>query len=190
MGYRFTMLGLNVTNNLTLLIYTKSLRFASIAQKDFSESEIINYSQVDAQRFSSGGYEFAAILIAPLHIVVGIWLMYHFIGISFLAGIIVLILVLGITYFLTKRTFQYNKQLLQEKDARMKVTQEILDIIRYIKINAIEKFFYNKVDEKRASEISFYKKKGFMDVLSIFTYWLSCPLIISATFYTYILLGN
>ena len=72
----------------------------------------------------------------------------------------------------------------------MKVTQEILDIIRYIKINAIEKFFYNKVDEKRASEISFYKKKGFMDVLSIFTYWLSCPLIISATFYTYILLGN
>jgi hypothetical protein len=29
-----------------------------------------------------------------------------------------------------------------------------------------------------------------MDVLTIFIYWLSCPLILSVTFYTYILLGN
>ena len=31
----------------------------------------------------------------------------------------------------------------------MRVTQELLDIIRYIKINSIEKYFYKKVDEKR-----------------------------------------
>ena len=35
---------------------------------------------------------------------------------------------------------------LKRKDERMKASQEMLDIIRYIKINAIEKFFYNKVD--------------------------------------------
>ncbi len=29
-----------------------------------------------------------------------------------------------------------------------------------------------------------------MDVLNIFLYWLSCPLILSATFMTYIHLGN
>ena len=29
-----------------------------------------------------------------------------------------------------------------------------------------------------------------MDVLSIFFYWLTCPLILSATFFTYIYLGN
>jgi len=123
LGYRFTILGINLTNNLTLLIYSKSLKFASIAEKDFSESEIINYSQVDAERLSGGGYEFAAILIAPLQIVVGILMMYYFIGISFLSGIIMLIVVLLITYFITKRTFDYNKKLLDEKDGRMKVTQ-------------------------------------------------------------------
>ena len=72
----------------------------------------------------------------------------------------------------------------------MKVTQEMLDIIRYIKINAIEKFFYEKVDEKRMEEIKYYKKKGLMDVFNIFTFWLACPLILSVTFTTYILLGN
>lgn len=66
----------------------------------------------------------------------------------------------------------------------------MLDIIRYIKINAIEKFFYRKVDEKRTEEVKFYLKKGFMDVITIFTYWSAPPLILSLTFITYIYLGN
>ena len=29
-----------------------------------------------------------------------------------------------------------------------------------------------------------------MDVVTIFTFWLACPLIISVTFITYVALGN
>lgn len=65
----------------------------------------------------------------------------------------------------------------------------MLDIIRYIKINAIEKFFFNKVDTKRMKEIKLYKKKGLMDVANIFIFWLACPVILSATFFTYITIG-
>lgn len=35
-------------------------------------------------------------------------------------------------------------------------------------------------------EIRLYKKRGFMDVMNIFIYWLACPIILCATFYTYI----
>lgn len=35
MSYRFTKLGVNLTNSLTLLIFTKSLRYPSIAEKEF-----------------------------------------------------------------------------------------------------------------------------------------------------------
>lgn len=38
LGYRFTRLGINLTNGLTLLIFGKSLRYPSIAEKDFRES--------------------------------------------------------------------------------------------------------------------------------------------------------
>jgi hypothetical protein len=38
MGYRFTKLGINLTNSLTLLIYSKSLKYQSIAEKEFSEA--------------------------------------------------------------------------------------------------------------------------------------------------------
>lgn len=145
---------------------------------------------MDAERLSSGGFEIAVVILAPIQIVVGILMMYYFIGVSFLAGIGVMCLTIGSTYFTSKWSYHYNSEILTKKDQRMKVTQEMFDIIRYIKINAIEKFFYNKVDEKRMQEINLYRKKGFMDVLTIFIYWLACPLILSATFTTYILLGN
>ena len=63
--------------------------------------------------------------------------MYHFIGISFLAGVGVMLVTLTLTYLFQKKAYQYNSKILEKKDERMKVTQEMLDIIRYIKINAI-----------------------------------------------------
>ncbi len=41
------------------------------------------------------------------------------------------------TFFLSKKAVALNEQVLKAKDARMKVTQEMLDVIRFIKINAI-----------------------------------------------------
>ena len=64
-------------------------------------------------------------------------MMYYFIGISFLTGIVIMIVMIGLTYLTSKRQVAYNNILLKKKDARMKVTQEMMDIIRYIKINSI-----------------------------------------------------
>ena len=72
-------------------------------------------------------------------------MMYYFIGVSFLSGVGVLILTSICSFITSKKSYEFNKVLLKKKDERMKVTQEMLDIIRYLKINAMEKFFYNKV---------------------------------------------
>ena len=55
MSYRVSKLGVNITNGLTLMIFDKALKYPSIAEKRFSESDIVNYSQVDAERMASGG---------------------------------------------------------------------------------------------------------------------------------------
>ena len=91
----------------------------------------------------------SVVLVAPIQIIIGMFMMYYFIGISFLSGIAVLIVTMSCTYFSAKRSYRFNQEILVKKDQRMKVTQEMLDIIRYIKINSIEKFFYSKVDAKR-----------------------------------------
>jgi hypothetical protein len=99
-----------------MLIFTKSLRYQSIAEKEFSESDIVNYSQVDAERMSSGGFELSAAIAAPFQIIVGIILMYHYIGLSFLAGLGVMGLTIFSTYITAKRSYRFNKEILRCKD--------------------------------------------------------------------------
>ena len=44
------MLGYNVSNSLSLLIFSKALKYPSMTDKRYSITDIINYSQIDAQQ--------------------------------------------------------------------------------------------------------------------------------------------
>jgi hypothetical protein len=116
MFYRFSQMGINLTNSLTMMIYCKSFKYASNAEKQFSESDIINFSQVDAERMTDMGFQMASLLLTPLQIVAGIAMMHWFIGISFLAGIGVMLLMIGFTFFLMKYYVRYNEAVLKIKD--------------------------------------------------------------------------
>lgn len=72
----------------------------------------------------------------------------------------------------------------------MKVTEEIFSIIRFIKINAFEKYFWQKLNKKREVEIKLNKRKLLYEVFQIFLYWLASPLILSMTFATFTWLGG
>lgn len=91
--------------------------------KKYSVSEIINYSQVDAQRMTYMGYQLTALIFTPLQVIIGLWLMYKFIGISFLSGIGVMILTITLTFIFSKISIKANEDVLKAKDERMKVTE-------------------------------------------------------------------
>ena len=116
--------------------------------------------------------------------------LYFYIGVAFFAGIgamtITILLTMVMTNFLTK----INDSILKKKDERMKVTEELLQIIKFIKINAMERFFINKVNRKREEELNLIKKNNITLSLVSFLYYASPSLIISITFLTYIALGN
>jgi ABC-type bacteriocin/lantibiotic exporter with double-glycine peptidase domain len=80
---------------------------------------------------------------------VGIYLMYSFIGVSFLAGIGI-ILIMAIFILINSRlNAKANVKLLAAKDRRMKTTTEIFNLIRFIKVNAWEKYFFKKLNNIR-----------------------------------------
>lgn len=83
------------------------------------------------------GDQIAAFIYGPLQIIIGLILLYFVLGWSFLTTIGVMMVILAISYFISKITVRLNEESLKAKDARMKVTEEMLDIIRYIKISAI-----------------------------------------------------
>ena len=57
---------------------------------------------------SQSGYDLSAVILAPPQIVVGMVMMYDFIGISFVAGIVVMIITILSTYVTAKRSYRFN----------------------------------------------------------------------------------
>jgi ATP-binding cassette, subfamily C (CFTR/MRP), member 1 len=136
MSFSFSTLGFNLSNSLTLCIYDKALKYPTLCSKKFPTSELINYSEVDAQRMSEMAYSLSDVILLPIQLAVGIYLMYSFIGVSFLAGMGIIFLLAVQTFFMSKLSTKANDKLLTAKDKRMKIATEIFNIIRFIKVNA------------------------------------------------------
>ena len=95
------------------------------------------------------GFQLTALIFTPIQVLVGLWLMYNFIGVSFLSGVGVMLITIALTFVCAKISIKANEDVLKAKDERMKVTEEIFNIIRFIKVNAFEKYFWQKLNKKR-----------------------------------------
>jgi ABC-type bacteriocin/lantibiotic exporter with double-glycine peptidase domain len=149
MMYHFALLGYNISNSLSVCIFQKALKYPTLCSKEFQTSELINYSQVDAQRMTSLGFYMAVVIFFPLQLAIGIYLMYSFIGVSFLAGIGIIVIMSVFIFINSKINAKANEKLLEAKDKRMKVATEIFNLIRFIKVNAWEKYFFKKLNQAR-----------------------------------------
>lgn len=69
------------------------------------------------------GIQLTSMLFLPIEVGVAIWLMYLYIGVSFMSGLFIMLLSMLITYFLMKIQTKLNAKLLKAKDGRMKVTE-------------------------------------------------------------------
>ena len=101
---------------MSLLIYRKALKYPVLTNKLYTISDIINYSQVDAGRISSIGIQMTSIFTSPLQIVIGLLLLYYYIGISFLVGTGVLLVLLILTFYFSSVYEKVNDDLLKAKD--------------------------------------------------------------------------
>jgi len=68
------------------------------------------------------GFQLTSLIFIPIQVVIAVWLMYVFIGVSFLSGLLVMLISMLLTYFLMKIQSKLNTKLLKAKDSRMKVT--------------------------------------------------------------------
>jgi hypothetical protein len=110
--YHFGVLGYTLSNTLSLLIYQKALKHPLITQKQFKVSDIINYSQVDAQRMTNMGFQLVSLLFTPIQIFVGLYLLYLYIGSSFLIALGVMITLTLLTLKIMKIATKANDKLL------------------------------------------------------------------------------
>ena len=140
---------------LSCFIYNKMM---VISPSGFGErsnqGQMINYIQTDTNKLTFMIQRAPNALTGPVMICAYIYLLFTFFGYAFLAGIGVMFIFIFCNYKMFKdyRFVQIN--LLKAKDERMKLTTEVFDNIKILKLYNWENEFKDKILQTREKEIT------------------------------------
>ncbi|XP_057844823.2 putative ABC transporter C family member 15 isoform X3 [Cryptomeria japonica] len=174
---------------LTAALYKKGLMLSSQSRQDHTSGEIINYMSVDAQRIEEFSWYLHDIWALPLQILLALVILYQNLGLASLAGVAATVLIMMANYPLVKMQQKYNKNIMEEKDKRMKATSETLKNMRILKLQAWESRFLMKLETLRGEECSWLKKYFYALSGTTFIFWAAPTFVSVVTFGTCVILG-
>uniref|UniRef100_A0A8C7D0Y3 ATP-binding cassette, sub-family C (CFTR/MRP), member 10 n=1 Tax=Oncorhynchus kisutch TaxID=8019 RepID=A0A8C7D0Y3_ONCKI len=172
-------------------IYGKTLRVngGGLAAR-FTLGEVVNFMSTDTDRVVNFFNSFHEMWSLPFQFSIALYLLYLQVGVAFLGGLGVALLLVPLNKVLASKIMENNKQMLTHKDSRVKLMTEVLFGIRVIKFYNWGAYFAQKIADCRRQELSHLKAIKYLDALCVYT-WGALPVVISIiTFVTYVLLGH
>lgn len=152
--YLTQMQGAKTTVQINSLIYDKVLKMSNCLNDDnFSEGKIVNFIQMDSEKFSEFLSNSPNTIILPFQICFYFVMLFKYFGFSFMIGMTFLIFILGILYFFQKLKIKNQKQIMKLKDERMKITTQAFNMMKFLKLSSWEDIFKIKILEKRKVEL-------------------------------------
>ena len=107
---------------------------------------LINFILVDSPKLGNMLKYCPFILVYPIQIGIYITMLFYYLGISFLFGMIPLVLFIVVNFFMYSKYSEMESDFLARKDWRMKATTETFDALKLLKMYAWEEEFRKKVN--------------------------------------------
>ncbi|XP_074945344.1 ATP-binding cassette sub-family C member 10 isoform X3 [Phalacrocorax aristotelis] len=171
-------------------IYRKALRVSSTSLTRFTMGEIVNFMSTDTSRLVNFCLSFHEVWSLPFQFGITLYLLYRQVGIAFLGGLALALLLVPINKVIANRIMMNNKEMLKHKDTRVKLMTEFLCGIRVIKFYAWERHFSTRINACRAKELQKLRAVKYLDAVCVYL-WAALPVVVSiAIFITYVLLGH
>ncbi|XP_068254004.1 ATP-binding cassette sub-family C member 10 isoform X3 [Nyctibius grandis] len=171
-------------------IYRKALRVGSTSLARFTVGEIVNFMSTDTSRLVNFCLSFHEVWSLPVQFAITLYLLYQQVGVAFLGGLALALLLVPINKVIANCIMMNNKEMLKHKDTRVKLMTEFLCGIRVIKFYAWEKHFSTRINACRAKELQKLRAIKYLDALCVYL-WAALPVVVSiAIFITYVLLGH
>ena len=160
--------GTKITIQINTLIYDKLLKISPYAS--ISEGNLVNFIQLDAEKLGDFFSYIPVTIVLPIKVLFFVYLLFRYLGLTFIVGLISIILILFFSIYSQGRRSFYQKELLKCKDQRMKTTTQVLNTIKIIKFSCWEDYYYKKINTQRKTELDYLKK---MQNLNLFVNGLS-----------------
>ncbi|NWY57630.1 MRP7 protein, partial [Chionis minor] len=171
-------------------IYRKALRVGSTSLTRFTVGEIVNFMSTDTSRLVNFCLSFHEVWSLPFQFAITLYLLYQQVGVAFLGGLALALLLVPINKVIANRIMMNNRGMLEHKDTRVKLMTEFLHGIRVIKFYTWEKHFSTRINACRAKELQKLQAIKYLDALCVYL-WAALPVVVSiAIFITYVLLGH
>ncbi|RVE76679.1 hypothetical protein OJAV_G00011380 [Oryzias javanicus] len=188
--FEVSKVALSARAALVSAVYGKALRVSSCSLARCSLGEVVNLMSTDTDRVVNFFNSFHELWSLPFRFAITLYLLYLQVGVSFLGGLCVVLVLVPLNKFLASCILRSNELMLKCKDNRVKLMTEVLFGIRVIKFYNWEPHFSQKVAACRREELTHLRTLKYLDAVCVYM-WAALPLVISVTiFLTYVLLGH
>ncbi|XP_069457986.1 ATP-binding cassette sub-family C member 4-like isoform X2 [Ovis canadensis] len=188
--YHMQRVGMRLRVAVCHMIYRKALRLSSSAMGKTTTGQVVNLLSNDVNRFDQVMMFLHYLWVGPLQAVAVIALLWMEIGISCLAGIAVLIILLLLQSCFGKLFSSLRNKTAALTDKRIRTMSEVITGIRTIKMNAWEKSFIDRITRLRSKEISKILKSSYLRGMNLASFFTVSKIMIFVTFITNELLDN
>ncbi|KAF0712558.1 hypothetical protein As57867_004777, partial [Aphanomyces stellatus] len=154
-GFYSSHVAINLKTAVSYMVYKKTLALSGTAKAKFSSGEVVTMSSVDTERinmgFALGHWTFISpVLLVTIYVMLGFELGFlpAFIGGLVMAGFLV------IGFVSSQKVGLLRRDILQVQAERVKLTNEVLQGIRVVKLYAWEVAIQNQLHDIRQRELA------------------------------------
>jgi ATP-binding cassette subfamily C (CFTR/MRP) protein 1 len=184
-------LGSTIKAGLIANIYKKAMRLSNAGREAKSTGDIVNLMAVDTQRISDLSRQGHQLWSSPFQIILCMASLFHLLGWVGLAGVVVMAVMVPVNIYIARIMKRFQHVQMKNKDERTRVTTEILNNIKSIKLYSWTSAFADKLAHIRNDkELKTLRKIGGAQAASRFC-WNTTPFLVScATFTLYVVVNK
>ena len=190
--YFFQTLKFNQTaiNLLNKKLFMHSLKLSSKAKNKFQVGDIVNYMSSDSDAIADGCITSIDLVNAAVLSIGCTITLFYFLGWSALTAVVILLLLIPMTNYLSKTFMKLEEQMMAFRDQRMTLMTQLLNAIRVVKYFVWEKSVLQEVSEIRAKEVDSRLKLAHADIAWGMIYTSVTSIVLFVALFTHALRGK
>lgn len=182
--------GNNIRSAITVMMYNKLLRLSSSSLGETDYTNIVTILANDLNQVEDVLWLFPYLCGAPFGIIIYGIIGYNYIGISFVSGFAMMIVLVIVQALMSRLFSRLRDETMNISDQRISSMGEIISAMKLIKLYCWEKPFASQVDLTRKQEVNKIRSTYFIEGINYAIYTIATKIMMFFTLITFILTGH